>query len=617
MKITQTISFPCNLGFVDTETRGEIDSVNRERVRHKFWFGYVSFLRTEKGIPSRKRLHYLESIQDFWELIEKRLDKTRPLYIFAHNLGFDLTILDFWGMTETYGWKVEFCVLEDPPTIIKMQINDCTCFFIDTLNFWRCSLKELGKSIGLEKGEMPSRGKSQDEWDMYCQRDVEILEQAILKLFHFLRSNNLGSFGLTAPSIAMNCFKHRFLKLNQIFIHDNDRVLRMERSSYYGGLVQNFFIGTIKKSIFQFDVNSLYPSVMRNSFPCKYLGIEFSPSLTKFRSIMKNYGVCADVDISSKTEAFPKRMNSRLCDVNGNFNTILCGPELERAEKYNCILKINCLSYYGMEKIFADFVEYFYKKRLEFKCAENTIDEQFCKLLMNSLYGKFGQSGYDWVDLNEYNLKNLYQIKGLDLPKQYKGCNFSDMMDWTSQEWFPLGLPDPIKIRSFGGKIQIKIIKGEHYESCPIIAAYVTAYAREFMRATIKIVGLDQCYYCDTDSLFVSAAGRKKLYSNGFVHDSDIGMFKFCGKSELSTFKGAKSYTFAGHEKLKGVRSDALQIGENEYMQNQFEGLRSVLKRGAEPYIEIKWIQKLMTNKYEKGILQKNGRVIPFTLAEF
>src|SRR5262245_60836449 len=130
-------SYPANLLFFDTETLANKRSPKPNVERHSLWFGWMHYFRLEDGKRTREGRARFNTITQFWELLYKRLDKVRPLYVFAHNLGFDLTIIDFWQTCSIRDWDVEFFVIDDPPTMIGIKIKDSRVYFIDTLNYWR------------------------------------------------------------------------------------------------------------------------------------------------------------------------------------------------------------------------------------------------------------------------------------------------------------------------------------------------------------------------------------------------------------------------------------------------------------------------------------------------
>lgn len=614
MKAIKTISAPSNLLFFDTETKGQIYAAKKSIVRHSLWFGYTSAFRYESGKRTREVSTIFHTIKDFWRFLKKRLDPSRPLYVFAHNIGFDLTIVDFWLQSELPKWEVNNPVLEDPPTFIDCTYDGKRVIFVDTLNYWRASLSSLGKSFGLAKLKMPDWGADLTQWYSYCSRDVEILELAITGLIDYLINNNLGTLNMTAPAIAMSVYKHRFLK-HDIYIHDNLYALDIERGSYYGGLVNCYFIGQAKRAtVYHLDVNSLYPSVMLADYPCKLLDVCHNESLLDLAKRLKKHGAGAIVVLDTTKNTYPYKYKNKLLDVSGQFTTYLCGAELIAALKSGDIVSCNTVAYYDLAPIFKDFINYFWQERQKYKAKNDEIKQLFCKLLMNSLYGKFGQRGYDWKDLDSFTLAKVYADNNLDFPEVYKSDNWQPTIEYSQNKFWPLGLDEPISIRKTGRKLQTRIVVGEHHASMPIIAGYVTSYARQRLRQLIKIAGPKQCYYCDTDSLFVTKLGQKRLSLAGEVSQSELGKLKFEGEAFEPNFHGPKDYSFGDKTVIKGIRLDAIEIADGEYMQNQFEGLRSVLARRPDPFIEIRWIIKLNRRLFNKGMIGKDGWVKPFNI---
>ena len=614
MKTQKTTQAPSNFLFFDTETKGEINPDDMAESHHYLWFGYATAFRYEHHKRTRECNTLFTSVASFWKVLRKRLDPSRPLYVFAHNLGFDLTIVDFWEYCDKNNIQFEYAVLDDPPTFFTVIIDECKVCFVDTLNYWRCSLADLGKSFGVPKLAFPAYDQDIETWYKYCQTDVEIIATAVTSLIDYLQDNDLGKFCMTAPSIAMATFKHRFMT-TEIYVHDNIHSLDLERDSYYGGLVNCYFIGKAKRgTIHNLDVNSLYPSVMLNEFPTKLVAMLKSPTVRQFNSAIRNYGVCARVEIVSPDVPYPKRIDGKLLEVCGEFTTALCGPELKRAWDNGHVKKVQLASLFELGDVFTEYVEYLWSERLRYKKAGDDVKQTFCKLLMNSLYGKFGQRGYEWQPITTESVAKIYQYHGVAMPAAYRKDGWVPSILWAQSKWFPAGLPEPITVRAVSGVVEMRVAGHEHYESFPAIAGFVTSYARERLRALIDIAGADNVYYCDTDSLFVNTKGRVMLSVRGEIDPNKLGALKEVSETKEATFYGPKDYLFGEKETIKGIRANAIPISENEWMQNQFEGLKSVLKRERKPYIKIGWIVKRNNRRYNKGLILPNGRTKPFTL---
>jgi hypothetical protein len=613
MKPIKTTSCPTNLLFFDTETKARKQKDEPESAFHYLWFGYALACNYSDGVCSREKVLRFSRIETFWRFVLSRSSPKHPLYLFAHNLPFDLTICDFWDTKVFKNAKVRFTIFEDPPTVISLEQNDCVFNFVDTLNYWRMSLKDLGASIGVEKKEMPGNQKNIKEWNQYCFNDVRILKESVIYLMRFIQQQNLGPFAFTQASQAMAAFKTRFMN-HEIYIHDNYKVLIMERKAYHGGLVKNFYIGKVRKKVWKLDVNSLYPSVMLREYPVKLESYKESPSIKNLVRWSRDYGIVAQVDIKTKNSSYCVKTKDGLLDVKGEFTTELCGSELLRALQNKEAIYCYSAALYKLSPIFVEYINFFWNKRLEFrKPPKNEVYDLFCKLMMNSLYGKFGQRSYEWVDLNFENFQLLYALNGIPFPEDiYTAKNYKPNTFLTT-EWIPYGLNKPVQIRSMGKIEQMRLPVDEHAYSCPIIAAYVTSYARERLRELIKKAGYRNVYYCDTDSLFVNKRGFVNLDKWGEIDSNVLGKLKIEEVSTGATFYCPKVYDFNGKHTIKGIRKDAIQIGINEYLQNQFEGLRTILKREPKPYIKIAWVTKANSLSFNKGHVLSNGWTKEFT----
>lgn len=610
----KTTGFPSNILFVDCETKGIVNRKEPEKSQHYLWFGYACACEYRQGKKTRFKEIFFDKIHHFWKFVESRMQPGKPLYIFAHNITFDLTVLDVWGLSERNDWEVEFAVIDDPPVIVKFNINGIKMILIDTFNYFKCSVADLGKSVGLSKLEMPRMNAPFSKWQTYCKRDVEVIERATLKMFDWFIKDELGGFAYTIAGLALNTYKRKFLD-HKIFIHDNPKALKLERDSYLGGLVECYFLGEVKrKKLHVVDVNSMYPFVMMNDYPTKLVKVKNGGTITEIKKWLKTHAVIAQVTINSKQNTYPIKHDGRLIYANGNFDTTLVGPELEKAINAVEVSNVQHFAVYEKEKIFQKYVSYFWKERIKSELEGDFVKRLFCKYLLNSLYGKFGQQLNTWQPLTLETLFYLYHAYGKEYPDDYKESLPEIKFRGVQSQWYPINFDFPIPIRKISTQTQIRVPRGEHNESFPGIAAYVTAYGRTYLSKLRSIAGKTEVYYCDTDSLVCSDKGRINLDEAGYISKTDLGSLKVEATVNYACFFGLKDYIVGNVIKTKGIRKDAIQIGENEFMQNQFEGLKSILKREREPYVTISWVRKQLSRDYHKGIRTNSGWVTPITL---
>jgi DNA polymerase type B, organellar and viral len=614
MKRHTSNRMPASLLFFDTETKTDESAGIPRTERQRLHFGWAYAYRYEDGSKTREEWCRFEDSKTFFDFLTSKTDNKRPVYCFAHNLGFDLTILDFWNWSETEDFTVEYFVLQDPPSFIIGRHKGRKIVFIDTLNYWRQSLLVIGRSIGLDKLEMPKKTASKAKWDAYGKRDVEILDLAVTKLMEYVKVNDLGQFGLSAASMAFSTYKHRFMK-HDIYIHDNRLALTTERTAYYGGYTDCLYVGKLpKRKVYKLDVNSMYPFVMLNTFPVKLLRSTNQTTIGELRHTMRSKAIISRVTIDSNRHLYPSYVEGRLCYCRGHFDTTLCGPELKRALYNGNISKVHTLCVYDSAPIFRDYINFFWKERQRFKAEGNDVNQYFVKLFMNMLYGKFGQMGYDSAVLTPEALESIYIRNKQVMPEAYRNPEILLREFLSEIDWTPMGLTHSVTLRRINNLVHIKVPNGEHSESFPGIAAYVTSYARELLLSFLSIAGDRNTYYCDTDSLFCNEIGYRNLEKRGCISPGELGKLKLEGVSNGAEFWCPKDYCFNDKATRKGIREAAKEIRPNVFEQLQFEGIKSVLKRGYEPFIDVRTITKTNSRNYNKGSIGKGGWVIPFTL---
>ncbi|KKN12319.1 hypothetical protein LCGC14_1017710 [marine sediment metagenome] len=577
--------YPTRMLFFDTETRPNKigDGLNESRL----WFGWGCYIRRKQDAEWSEGdwLRFTSKAQ-FWEwIISKAKEKTR-LYVYAHNMEFDFTVVSGFAYFERNGWETKTAIIEGPPTILSFKKGERTITFICTLNYFRSSLDFLGKSIGFAKLPMPEAKASKEEWDKYCKQDVEVCKEAVKNLIGLVQGWDLGNFKSTLASQAFTAFRHRFMN-HSILIDDNEKALDISRQSYCGGRTECFRIGEIAEPVFYLDINSQYPSVMReNVYPVKLAKVIREPSISELQDLLTRLLAVAIVDIDTKVSFFPLKHEGRLIFPVGQFTATLATPELALALQYEVVTRVRRVAVYHSAPIFTDFVDFFYAKRMEERAKGNKALEYMLKIMLNSLYGKFGQSG------------RKYETLGKSADTEIKV--WSEIDADTGQIY---------RMRQFAGLIQSLSMEGESFDSHPAIASHVTSYARILLLRYMLQAGWENVYYTDTDSLVCNEEGYSRLAR--YIDPNRLGYLKAEHEGVYMRINGAKDYVLDGVEKIKGVRKTAQFLHEGKYAQPVFVGFKGMLRRGNLNQQVIRDGEKNLTREYRKGILNVDGSVSP------
>ncbi|GAH24689.1 unnamed protein product, partial [marine sediment metagenome] len=388
---------------------------------------------------------------------------------------------------------------------------------------------------------------------------------------------------------ALKTYAHRFMP-EKIYIHDQNTLAKFERKAYYGGRVDCFRLGNYTDDFYHLvDVNSMYPSVMMNNlYPVKLKQYYENIDCNFLRQLLKKYSVVAEVIVKTKQRFFPVRLEKKVVYPVGEFTTFLCTPELKFALNRNLLKEIKKIACYEQAVIFNDYVDFFYNKKIEADKIGNSADSLFYKYMLNTLTGKFGQKGGEWIKVGENPPDLIYVINEIDSK--------------TGERY---------QLRSLHGLVQKRVKEGEAFHSFVPITAHITSYSRVKMLYLIEKAGWENVYYVDTDSLFTNMKGYDRLESE--MGENKLGMLSVEKVAEDITIFGNKDYEFGDLKKCKGIRWDAYEISEGVYTQEVWPTLRGILRQKDKNKYYVTTRKKVLKRKYDKGILLPSGIVKPLT----
>lgn len=579
-----------HLIFFDTESK--IEKEDSERQIHKLHLGVAQYYDLTRKEELRDEIVFFDG-EDFVKWLITKTHPKRILYVFAHNIAFDFALVGIDRHLSHMGYSASHIFLEDNCVFVEYKGNDRTIRFLDTFNYVRLSVKEIGKAIGLEKIDLNPLNAPEDKLIEYCRRDVEIIAKFMIAYIKFFKENDLGEFAVTTPANAFNCFRHKFYN-GKIYIHRHEKVIDLEKSSYFGGRTECFYVGKLNQKIYYLDINSMYPYVMKTyRYPVRLIAYsEDFNDICKLKEILNRYCVIAEVHLEVDEPAYPYRLKDRTIYPTGSFSTILTTPELQYAVNRNHVKSIRKIAVYRSDKIFDGYVDYFYQRRLEAKKKGNKLYDFLYKLLLNSLYGKFGQTvrlitKIDELEEEKYEIEEVINENG---KKEYDLIYFG---------------------RSVFRK---EFTKEPSRWAFLAIASHVTAYSRMLLWSYIQKAGKGHVFYCDTDSVFVDEHGKKNLES--FIDNKELGKLKIEDVADYMEIRGLKDYIFGNKEKLKGIKKTAEKIDDRTFIQLQFPSFSKVIRQGMQGFVELRKQIKVLKREYNKGIVTDSGFVQPYRVQD-
>lgn len=448
-------------------------------------------------IEDNDRLRIGSDIDSFMTFIEKLKNPT----IYFHNLAFDSAFIFDWllrnGFTynETKKEKTFSAIISETNTIYSVEIiykrygkslKKVTLY--DSLKKLPFSVEVIAKAYNLEiaKGSIdytmhrPVGYKMTDEEREYIKLDILVVAQALKLQFAD------GLTKMTTGSDALNMFKKSvgkqiFNNCFPILDHETDDYIRL---FYKGGFtwVSPRYKGKTLGSGMVFDVNSLYPSVMRYEslpigepifFEGKYqydqayplyiqeIRVEFDVKPEHIPTIqVKGSGWAKDTEYVETT--------------NGEIVTLfLSSVDLKLFLDHHTVHYIDYIQGYKFQQTTGIFDSYI-DPLMHIKETTKGAIQQNAKLMLNSLYGKFATNP-------DVTGKRVYM-------------NDKDVVAFEKKDQ---EFRDPI------------------YTA---MGVFITAYAREKTIRTAQTV-YDRFVYADTDSIHLVGSEMPDIE----VHPTKLG----------------------------------------------------------------------------------------------
>ena len=372
----------------------------------------------------------------------------------------------------------------------------------------------------------------------------------------------------TTPSLAMLVYKRNFPDDYEKATSTNYNgewgqfLENYVRFGYYGGRTEVFTPYIMNG--WHYDLNSLYPAAMKKAYPigrpiyCEDYEAAQKYGYFKRRGRGAGFLRC-DIEVPKMfIPPLPSRGMGKLLFPIGKLSGVWTFEEVKKAEELGCKIHhiYSCVFFRETAYIFKDYVAKFE----ELKTHSTGALREFAKMMLNTLYGKFGMKRerstfIDIADLTEEELEELPILRH----RYNKHLTDIEFAETT--------------VTSKAAYIQ------------PHIAAYVTSYAR-----LILLDGLlaqdakGTVAYCDTDSI----AATVKM-PDALVDPVEFGKYKLESEIVEGIFLQPKLYAEKHRDgkvtiKAKGVPRE---IRDQKMSWEYYEMLLRTMQEGTVDYIEI------------------------------
>ena len=302
-------------------------------------------------------------------------------------------------------------------------------------------------------------------------------------------------------------------------------------------------------------------------------------------------GICSAIKICDYVNTYPVRREGKIYYARGEYWTTLVGPELALALSRGSIADIGLTQLYTMGYPFKHWAEQWLAIRSKAKHEDRPISFIYAKMILNSLSGKWAQSGMRWIDRPE-----APRIK-----------------DWGLYHTVDIDNGETHTYRFIAGHPQEQVDGGRSQHYFPILSAYICSYGRMFMDGIKRQMPEKSYLYKATDSLLVTEEGYGWLSRNGYLNQSTYGHLKLQDRGDWGEIHGPNHYQIEDRMTQAGIVDIAYQCEDGTWRAAMRDSIDSTLSRDptrriVTRHVDLGWITHSPHHNYDA-----DGWIIPPT----
>lgn len=543
----------------------------------RWWTAYAVHAKYRRGKWSKRSGILVTEPRALWEWLDANAARRGVNWVITPNVSETFTLTNWWtdasfkGITwrdvrqgnrgserthqGTGGIVVSQLLTRVNLGTVRYSERGVRWAWVSESNYWPDGCPAGCASEGNHRGDSePNQRGNTGTTAPGCEY-AHRLASALQSLCGWWREHALASFGSTTGQLAVGILRSH-IPPKTLCTHNQDHVHKLEREAAHGGRVSLWFAGAvggdvgragygptgdgekvprwIPGPIYQVDVRSMYPAIMRHElFPISLQSYSEDIKPAELVAVSRDFALVARVTVRADRSEYPLRVGERLSYPLGTFTTTLTGPEITHLAECGEVLKVHAAAFYRSGRPFAGAVEALLDARAVAERAGKTVEAGHAKLLVNSIAGKMAQRAGGWSRRAE-----------MDCPGQW-GEHYEVFTDGRPRRRF----------RYVAGLcweyVEDPTGRGPHTAAF----AYIAAHGRLQM-ARLRALCPTRSVICQqTDSLWVTAEGAAALSLDHCGGEVAAGGIRLVGRADTARFFAPGCYEVDGKWCLAGFHN--------------------------------------------------------------
>lgn len=472
---------PHRVLFLDTETRPTLTD-RAEEHRLRWWHARLCRRHVSRPRGPLTVDYAGETPAELAAIVADAAIARHTLWVYTHNLNFDLTDTMLPELLHGHGFELVDLGITGRSPWLRMANGRRRIVFADSASWLPEPLAEVGKGVGVLKPDIEDWATATDEQVAHrCLADTVILAEAMLEIMDWWDDNDMGRWQWTGPGCGWAAFRHTFLHSKVLMDPDPAR-LEIERRAIYGGRREAFRIGDLGPARFaDLDFAAAYPRIASTAaLPRRAIADVPTLELERYRQLPPDWGVLADVTVTTRRPLVPCRVGRSVLYPVGTFQTTLAGPDIDALIADGAGVRFGRTIIYQLEPFLAEWG----------KWVCGVIDgtgqdvpvpvRTMVKHWSRTVIGRWAMRAQRTEDWGEACWPVWHAEQGTDLDT---GCEVVDL-------------------HACGRHLRLTR-DAEPENVFPAVTAYVEAHCRQSLAAAMAAVDGGEVVQCDTDGFLI------------------------------------------------------------------------------------------------------------------
>lgn len=472
---------PPHVIMLDSETR-TVPDTEPELLTLRLWVARLIDRQETKGGKKQTLEHWGHTAEELGTQIEGWIKGRTTLWVYCHNLSFDITTTRLPLVLVSLGWTVTEAAVSGSAPWLRLKRGSAHLTLVDSGSWLSVPLEDVGRRLGMNKPVLPTDNDCEDTWLARCRADVDILATAMLTLMAWWDTNELGRWTVSGAGSGWNAMRHMPTPCRVVINTDADQIAA-DRAAVHGGRRGLWAVGTRTKGPFiDLDFRNAYPTVAAwESLPSRRSTAFDTLELDDWRLTNDRWGIIAEVELETETPRWPVRVAGATWLPTGRFLATLAGPEIRDALRLGALRSIRSGHVHQLAPHMLTWGQWV----LDLINARPTdvppIVQLAAKNWSRSVIGKWASREYSRLELGPSPYAGWHYEEGLDHDDSGRGA----MIDMGGQRWWSWA-------------------SGDSEQAYPAVLAWIESETRMRLTRTIEAVGEGCVLQCDTDGLIVN-----------------------------------------------------------------------------------------------------------------